>query len=271
MSVLADKERYTVTEDSDSQPLNSDASTLINIETEQSSGLMKCSSTNCVDPAAQMSRKSRNIPEVLTGFPRSGLNSLDVQLTSQIFSSIRNKILTNTSGHIDVLPDLNEQNSAELVAVKQEIPDDLVDFHSSSDHVYQSPQASFPVFDCNSMNSCSVLSSESYSLNQSPDSSDFTTYQPATFSNTSLNMNGFININHSSVSQSELSQTSGTRSDVPNTTCDSSEAVVTCASKSVSKQANLLPPCRVCGNKASGFHYGANTCEACKVNIIVAQ
>ena len=27
----------------------------------------------------------------------------------------------------------------------------------------------------------------------------------------------------------------------------------------------LLPPCRVCGDKASGFHYGANTCEACKV------
>ncbi|XP_069133510.1 vitamin D3 receptor-like [Argopecten irradians] len=28
--------------------------------------------------------------------------------------------------------------------------------------------------------------------------------------------------------------------------------------------APLLPPCRVCGEKASGFHYGVNTCEACK-------
>ncbi|KAH3890325.1 hypothetical protein DPMN_014402, partial [Dreissena polymorpha] len=27
---------------------------------------------------------------------------------------------------------------------------------------------------------------------------------------------------------------------------------------------NLLPPCRICGDQASGFHYGANTCEACK-------
>ncbi|XP_052064732.1 retinoic acid receptor gamma-like isoform X4 [Mytilus californianus] len=27
---------------------------------------------------------------------------------------------------------------------------------------------------------------------------------------------------------------------------------------------SFLPPCRICGDKASGFHYGANTCEACK-------
>lgn len=271
MSILADIERNTVTEDSVSQPLSSDASTLINIETKQSSGIIECSSTNCVNPVAHMSRESRGIPEMFKGIQRHGLNSLDVQLTSQIFSSIRNKILANTSGHIDVLPDLNEQNNAELVAVKQEIPDDVVEFHSSSDHVYQSPQTSFPVFDCNSMNSCSVSSLESYSFNQSPDPSDFTTYQSATFSNASSSMDGLLNINHSIVSQSELSQTSGIRSDVPNTACDSSEAVVTGASKPVSKQTNLLPPCRVCGNKASGFHYGANTCEACKVSTVLAQ
>lgn len=27
----------------------------------------------------------------------------------------------------------------------------------------------------------------------------------------------------------------------------------------------LLPPCKICGKKASGIHYGVNTCEACKV------
>lgn len=30
-------------------------------------------------------------------------------------------------------------------------------------------------------------------------------------------------------------------------------------------KSTYLPPCRVCGDNASGFHYGANTCEACKV------
>lgn len=30
----------------------------------------------------------------------------------------------------------------------------------------------------------------------------------------------------------------------------------------------FLPPCRVCGEKASGFHYGVNTCEACKVRLL---
>ncbi len=32
----------------------------------------------------------------------------------------------------------------------------------------------------------------------------------------------------------------------------------------------FLPPCRVCGNKASGHHFGAITCEACKVRTICA-
>jgi len=35
--------------------------------------------------------------------------------------------------------------------------------------------------------------------------------------------------------------------------------------QSVGEQQPMLPPCRVCSEKASGFHYGVNTCEACKV------
>ena len=33
----------------------------------------------------------------------------------------------------------------------------------------------------------------------------------------------------------------------------------------------ILPPCRVCGNKASGLHYGVNTCEGCKVRFYYAS
>lgn len=39
------------------------------------------------------------------------------------------------------------------------------------------------------------------------------------------------------------------------------------STSSSSKTSHCLPPCRICGEKASGFHYGVNTCEACKVYI----
>lgn len=37
------------------------------------------------------------------------------------------------------------------------------------------------------------------------------------------------------------------------------------AKSSAGAETLLLPPCKVCGGKASGFHFGVITCEACKV------
>ena len=31
------------------------------------------------------------------------------------------------------------------------------------------------------------------------------------------------------------------------------------------------PPCLICHGKASGTHYGVNSCEACKVGIVLIQ
>ena len=35
--------------------------------------------------------------------------------------------------------------------------------------------------------------------------------------------------------------------------------------RSKTSESQILPPYKVCGGKAVGFHFGVNTCAACKV------
>ena len=32
-----------------------------------------------------------------------------------------------------------------------------------------------------------------------------------------------------------------------------------------------LPPCKICGGNSTGYHFGAITCEACKVDVILTN
>ena len=54
----------------------------------------------------------------------------------------------------------------------------------------------------------------------------------------------------------------------PTALCDGDDAASTSSRSSSNWSEHPLPPCRICGDKASGFHYGANTCEACKVGLV---
>ncbi|KAL3842737.1 hypothetical protein ACJMK2_020725 [Sinanodonta woodiana] len=62
-------------------------------------------------------------------------------------------------------------------------------------------------------------------------------------------------------------------SDVPyQTTVDSESGIFSSGNKVLEESSScsgmprspILPPCRICHEKASGIHYGLNTCEACK-------
>lgn len=76
---------------------------------------------------------------------------------------------------------------------------------------------------------------------------------------------------------SKFSPSTGEALHCPDTPCgkttnysqkNSSIKNVVSKAKDASPKSTFLPPCRVCGDNASGFHYGANTCEACKVDYV---
>ncbi|XP_041365753.1 retinoic acid receptor alpha-like isoform X2 [Gigantopelta aegis] len=65
-------------------------------------------------------------------------------------------------------------------------------------------------------------------------------------------------------SSSVVNSSSDSGIDSPKPSTQSSSTTTSSSTTSSSSSPAMLPPCRVCGEKASGFHYGVNTCEACK-------
>lgn len=188
------------------------------------------------------------LSEVFNRFNGQEINSLDTQLTSQILSSIRSRLASSMHQFNDTLG----QNMSDLTVIKQEMPENI-DFHDNIDIIPQYPQSPQAIYK-NPVENFSASSLESHSSSVSPDSS----LNPSCTSSVSPTPKEIIQFG---ITETDIDQSEGISCDSTQTSKGTREVKY----KQVSKQTNLLPPCRVCGDKASGFHYGANTCEACKV------
>ena len=194
------------------------------------------------------------------------MNDIDSHLTSQILASFRSKLLSSAGNFgLDNVPGMTG-NFAGLNSAEGQIKNkwtsnsiyqeshycpkpDSVGSGSYLSQSNSSPQLS-PSSTTSSSNQ-NALSNED--LQTSPDSTFHTeTADSPSGSYTDISYPPFP---HSLSSQSNFSQSE-------------SDQAPTTKQKCPIRSSHILPPCRVCGDRASGFHYGANTCEACKVSIV---
>lgn len=187
------------------------------------------------------------------------MDSFDVRLTSEIDPSDKKKIVC------DISSDSGGETNSDLVTVNQEVSNDSNEFPMSSDQSLSSYSQTSPLILQNCIDNSSRSSAPTSSSNLIPD-------RTLSECPTSSCSNAFLGV----ARQGKTTQCSNRTAGVGQVAISSSDQEVearecsTPVAKSipVSKPKNILPPCRICGEKASGFHYGANTCEACKVNYI---
>lgn len=198
----------------------------------------------------------------------SMIDPMDLQLTNEILFSIRQKIHGMRDGANDIhCEQQTTDDSYESVKVKMEenVYDvdlksyDLLDVHSSESQLQSDD---FQIKNSPSVlpNFTESLAGSSYVKGDSSAVSDMHPVESQTYQSADKALNR---------GQFNLPPLGGSGYTQP--MCSDGESMCDSAASSPVEKTSLkpsshtLPPCRVCGDKASGFHYGANTCEACKV------
>lgn len=102
------------------------------------------------------------------------------------------------------------------------------------------------------------------SLHPSPDCAHYTQLSPDSGVSQHVTIQP-VTVKQEQISDLEWSYPDSTHFNIPFSTKSEELTEDVPSPDSVLSSKPHLPPCRVCGEKASGFHYGVNTCEACKV------
>lgn len=191
-------------------------------------------------------------------------NSSDVRLTSHILSSIRKRFFPEV-GSSSTIAHSNPNAQSNTCERRVKVP--KLDQSCENLNNHRVGQNSKPDFQ---------TSTFQYSPNMNSSSECST---DATCRETSLsafhNMMSPYDINCQSNTDADIGQYHSFNSSAMDFVRSTAEGGIDTsidpsmsAPKSPPKSRHLLPPCRVCGDQASGFHYGANTCEACKVGSV---
>ncbi|KAL4225222.1 Nuclear receptor subfamily 1 group D member 1 [Mactra antiquata] len=186
----------------------------------------------------------------------SMMDPMDLDLTNQILFSIRQKFACGDDSHTEFenfQPKLDKQ------------VDPVVKMENISSDVYlinYNPVSMPPGFGHDM--EFTKIPEDVTDLPRIRNESDYPSIYPSTVSMDLLSNSSVIDSKHSihNVSDSNIGKLTGNCVD---SSALSDKADISIMEKTSFKTScHLLPPCRVCGDKASGFHYGANTCEACK-------